>query len=243
MEEKEFLNRISDLQRRAERTWRITRSGFLTPAEQALAARVLERTPEPTFFGGHEDCERKVLFFVPEGETLDPAEHLCAVGFTPCFGSPGHRDYLGAALGLGIERPWLGDLWVTEESAVLFCLPSVREQLLTLDRAGKVTVKARPLALAEVTPPPRQVRRVTFTVQSPRLDAVTGEVFRLSRTLAAKHVAAGLVSLNYLPCLRPDALLKEGDVLSLRGKGKAVLTEIGGESRKGRLFLTAEVLV
>ena len=35
--------------------------------------------------------------------------------------------------------------------------------------------------------------------------------------------------------------VQPGDILSLRGSGKAQLTEVGGQSRKGRVFLTGEL--
>jgi len=76
---------------------------------------------------------------------------------------------------------------------------------------------------------------------SPRLDAVCAGMFRLSRGEAARQIAAGAVHLNYAECLKPDAPVSEGDVLSLRGAGKGRLLEIGGSSRKGRLFLTTEI--
>ena len=49
------------------------------------------------------------------------------------------------------------------------------------------------------------------------------------------------MSLNYAECLKADAPVKEGDVLSLRGAGKGRVREIGGSSRKGRVFVTAEL--
>ena len=87
----------------------------------------------------------------------------------------------------------------------------------------------------------RRTEQRRFTVMSPRLDAVCAGMFRLSRTEAARQIEAGAVSLNYSECLKSDAQLAEGDVISLRGAGKGTLTEIGGNSRKGRLFVTVEV--
>ena len=82
---------------------------------------------------------------------------------------------------------------------------------------------------------------MTFTVKSLRLDAVAGNLFGLSRTAAAELIRAGAVSLNYVPCLRVDAPISEGDVLSIRGRGKGAVTAIGGQSRKDRTFLEAEL--
>ena len=78
-------------------------------------------------------------------------------------------------------------------------------------------------------------------MKSLRLDAVAGAMFGLSRTAAAEQIRLGLVSLNYLPCERTDAPVKEGDVISLRGRGKGCLAEVGGRSKKDRLFVTAQV--
>ena len=113
--------------------------------------------------------------------------------------------------------------------------------LLELEQVGRTGVKAAAAELAAVPVPERKVRPVTFTVQSARLDAVVSGMFRLSRTSAAAQIRAGAVHLNYSECLRPDAPVAPGDVLSLRGAGKGSVTEVGGMSRKGRQFVTAEL--
>lgn len=244
--EYELLRRLEDLLRRCEKNGLPAVSKFLTPAEQAEAAQWLKTQPQARagFFGGHPDCERRLLFFLPDWqETPDYDAELRAVRLEASFGTPGHRDYLGALLGQGIRREWLGDIWVDGSSATVFCLPSVQEQLCELDRAGRITVRATPVPLDSVVPPEKKRKEVTFTVQSPRLDAVVSDLFRIPRTAAAKQIQLGTVSLNYLPCLKPDAPVKEGDILSLKGHGKGEITELGGLSRKGRQFIRAELYV
>ena len=49
------------------------------------------------------------------------------------------------------------------------------------------------------------------------------------------------VSLNYQVSLKPDCAAGEGDIISLRGAGKGKITGLGGTSRKGRLFVYAEI--
>ena len=152
--------------------------------------------------------------------------------FSAPFGAPGHRDYLGAILGLGIRREWVGDILVQDHGAYVFCLPSVAPALLGLEQVGRTGVKAAAVELAAMPVPERKVRPVTFTVQSARLDAVVSGMFRLSRTSAAAQIRAGAVHLNYTECLRPDAPVAPGDVLSLRGAGKGSVTEVGGMSSR-----------
>ena len=66
-------------------------------------------------------------------------------------------------------------------------------------------------------------------------------MFGVSRTLAAELIREGAVTLNYSICEKVDATVKEGDTLSVRGKGKGRISQIGGRSRKDRLFVEAEL--
>lgn len=248
-EQSEFLRRIEDLEARCERQSVVTATGFLTPAEQyTLRSRAEHRTEAGLFLsGGQDGCERQRAFFLPywlTPDALDLSEYIRAIRADAFFGEPGHRDYLGAALGLGIQREWIGDIRVLGTAAYLFCLPSVEALLLDeLGKVGRVSVRTAPVALADVPVPERKVRRITFTVKSLRLDAVASSLFGLSRTQAAELIRMGAASLNYAPCDRTDAPVKEGDVISLRGRGKGVLTTVGGRSRKDRLFVEAEILL
>ncbi len=75
------------------------------------------------------------------------------------------------------------------------------------------------------------------TVSSIRLDNVISSAFRLSRSNAAEAIRKGLVSVNHAECLKTDNKVEEGAILTLKGKGKAVLEEIGSESRKNRIWI------
>ena len=173
---------------------------------------------------------------------LAPVEYIRAVRIEAHFGTPGHRDYLGAALGLGIGRESLGDIRIDGETAHVFCLPTVEPLLLEeLKKVGRYGVTVSPCVLGEVPAPTVRTKGLSFTVKSLRLDAVTGAMFGLSRTAAAEQIRLGAVSLNYSVCDRTDAPVKEGDVLSLRGRGKGRLRAVTGRSKKDRLFVEAEL--
>ena len=79
------------------------------------------------------------------------------------------------------------------------------------------------------------------TVASLRLDSVTASAFRMSRAKAAEAIRRGLVSVNSMEALKTDQLLREGDKIVLRGKGRVILSEIGGSSRKERIRVTYQV--
>lgn len=245
MERDELIRRGEDLARRSIQKNCLTKSGFLSPAErQNLEHAPSLRTCRMCFSGGYAEAERTMAFFLPdymEEEDLDLAEHLCCLRIRAAFGEPGHRDYLGAVLGMGVGREWVGDILVQGNRADILCQPSVLRHLESIDKVGRFAVKAEAIALSELAVPARKVEQRRFTVMSARLDAVCAGLFHLSRTECARQIAAGNVSLNYLECLKPDANVREGDVLSLRGAGKGQIVEFGGSSRKGREFVTAEL--
>ena len=245
MENHELLKRAEDLCSRAERSGCVTHTGFLTPAERYQLENWAKHSGcRLLFHGGGEDSERTAAFFLPdwlEEVAFDPAEYLSAMKLTAYFGTPAHRDYMGAVLGMGIGREWLGDIQVQGDTAYLFCMPSVLRHLLSLEKVGRVSVKAEELPLSEVPAPKRERKELSFSVMSLRLDAIVAGLFHLSRTEAARQIEAGAVSLNYEECLKTDHTVKEGDILSLRGAGKGKVTGTGGTSRKGRLFVYAEI--
>ena len=246
MEQQELRKRAEELAARADRQSIVTATFFLTPAEQYDLAQHFKnrRDVKLHFSGGAEGCERQLAFFLPdwlEPEQLELAEYICAFRLTAHFGTPGHRDYMGALLGMGIGREWLGDIWVDGDTAIVFCLPSVERHLLSIEKAGRVSVTAQPIALADIQPHVREVKEISFSVQSLRLDAIVAGMFHLSRSEAARQIALGAVSINYSETIKPDFAVKEGDILSLRGSGKGQLTGLGGLSKKGRQFVTAEI--
>ncbi len=247
MEQSDLFKRISDLALRCDRNGCVTNSAFLTPAEcYLLETRTLSSGDAKLYLtGGREECERKVAFFLPyylEEADFDVEDLIKAVKIKSYFGKPGHRDYLGAILGLGIERDRIGDLLLFDDTAYVFCLSSVASVLLLeLEKVGKISVKTEQIPLSEVPTPERKVKKITFTVKSLRLDAVTGDLFGVSRTTAAELIRLGAVTLNYTICEKVDAPVKAGDTLSVRGKGKGRIAQIGGRSRKDRLFVEAEI--
>lgn len=245
MENSELIKRAEDLSARCRRSGRLTQTNFLTPAERYQLESWAKRSGCGVIFsGGQEGCERTAAFFLPdwmEPDGFDVSEYIRAIRVTAYFGTPCHRDYMGAVLGMGVGREWVGDIRVDGDEAYIFCLPGVERHLVTIDKVGRCGVKAAAIELSEVPEPVRQVKNVSFSVMSMRLDAVVGGMFDLSRTEAAKQIAYGNVSVNYSVSEKPDLAVKPGDVVSLRGAGKGTVTGTGGTSRKGRLFVYAEI--
>lgn len=245
-ENDDFKKRINDLAERCGRNAAVTSTVFLTPAEQyelgTMAFPGMEiRT---VLYGGIEDAERKIAIFLPyyeDEETFSCSDYIRVLKVVSGFGEPSHKDYLGAVLGLGIERDRIGDIIITGSTAYVFCVPSVASLILNeLEKVGRCGVKVEETSPETVPRQEKTAKKMTFTVKSLRLDAVAGNLFGISRTQAAELIRLGAVNLNYKLCEKADAPVEEGAVISVRGKGKGRITEIGGKSRKDRLFVSAE---
>ena len=149
-----------------------------------------------------------------------------------------HRDYLGSILGLGIERRLTGDILVRDDGADIFIVPEIADFLLReYHQAGRAAVKTGVVAAGDVIIPELRCEIIKDTVSSVRLDSVVSSAFRISRNTAAEAVRSGLVSVDHAECLKVDAKVEEGSVLVLKGKGKAILEEIGNESKKSRTWI------
>ena len=231
-----LLVRVCDQLTRAERKNQPASTFFLTPRERALAAQLL---PQARFFGGVEDAERTVAFWLPE---YLEAEEYFQDGPVACLHAAfyesnalTHRDVLGALMGAGLRRDAIGDIYVGENECDFFVLSELTAYLLdNLTSAGRSALRVERRSLDQVQRPPQKLREQRVTVSSMRLDGILASAFHLSRADAVQAIHAGRVTRNDLPCLKPDRLLEQGDVIALRGKGKLKLLALGGETKKGR---------
>ncbi len=238
IEDKQLLERIFDLAQRVNTRGVYAFSDFLTPAQQALITKASEliRLCEITFDGGYEGALRKVAVLKPKDCCYEQEPPIEILAVKCGWGTPSNRDLLGAIMALGIKRTVLGDIADSAAPPFVVCHSKIAQYLIDeLKSAGRCSVK---LERGEVgTLPEISFESVTATVASMRLDAVVAEAFSVSRTFAVSLIKGEKVSLNYLVESSVSCVVKEGDVISARGFGKAEIAKSGGQSRKGRTFI------
>ena len=240
METKEVtIRHLLDLCRKSERTGSWQYSAFLSPAEQDDWLGSREAAGCRYFFtGGHECAERRILVAGDETEAGPPELPLSVIAVRPKNGKYAekltHRDYLGAILGLGIERALIGDILVREQQAWFFCLAPAADMIasgLTQVRRTAVVAQAADTKVPELQPKYETVR---MTVASERADAVVAGFAAVSRAEADKLFAAGKVFVNSRAVSDRSFRLKEGDILSVRGIGRVIYDGIDHETKKNR---------
>ncbi len=226
--------------------WYVTSTGFLDSHEQALVRKVTMHAAgvRTLMYGGYDDAERRMLVCIPADLPLSDEEAeeglVCVlrVSRPPLSRRLSHRDYLGSILGLGIERRLVGDILVREDGADIIILPEIADFLKReYHQAGHTEIKTETVSAGDLIIPEAKCRIIKDTVSSVRLDSVVSSAFGISRSNAAKAIRSGLVSVDHEECLKADAKPEEGAVIVLKGKGKAVLEEIGDASRKNRIWI------
>lgn len=241
-DEERFLSaHIADLQKAAERTGAPRFSAFLNERE-AMVARCAVKG-EPVFFGGYSGAMRTVCGFV-EGtyaQELQPEDIFPVRAVTFSFRKSdtlSHRDILGALMSLEIKRELLGDILIAEGYAVVFVHENAVDLVCSVDKIGRVGVSA--VVGVDKPLPQQKMQRMELTVSSLRLDCVVSAAVNTSREKSASLIKSGMVSADFSPCTNVSAEVRENTVISVRGSGKYRLTEISGETRKGKLRITIE---
>ena len=217
------------------------------------------------FYGGYPDAERRLLFLIPEYTPLTevlPAEALsgampdapldtetgieCPIAVLRAETGKGsrkltHRDYLGSLLSLGIKREVTGDILVREDGADILILRDIADFLLAnYEKAGHTSLALSIVGLQDLNTGAVRTEEKRIAVASLRLDSLLSAAFGLSRGKAQEAIRSGIVLVNSRVLLKPDFLLQEGDKMVLRGRGKAVLREVSGRTKKDRTFVVLE---
>lgn len=217
--------------------------GFLDERQRALAQAMLKKLPASSvlFYGGHTEAERTLCGIFPD--FIEPDESLfplTALAFRyRREAALNHRDFLGTMLSCGVKREKLGDILCGEGLTVAFADEDIAPYLcdqLTKVRGEGVEVSA---GYHGELPAGRRYAPLQDTVASPRLDAVVKALVGVSREEAARLVEAGLVAVNHLPALSVSSAVREGDCLSIRGKGRYLIDELSTLTKKGRTVLKA----
>lgn len=238
MADEMFEKRLHELAKRAAYRVEACFTHFLDLDQQQKAiVTAREEGVSLLFKGGHDEAERRIgAFYVyepPEDWQWDIS--VVEISWRKQFGTLQHRDFLGALMALGFERERMGDIVLLDGRAYVFAQQDMANYIVSsLESVGRMSVKVRIADSVDDIPPPQGT---TFrdTVPSLRLDAVAAAAFSLSRSNASQAIARGLVYINQAQQLKGDAAVCEGDLISLRGTGRARLSEVGGETRKGRI--------
>lgn len=182
--------------------------------------------------------ERKLAVICPDYIELDYVTSPIVILRTKLIDNNlSHKDFLGAAMSLKIDREYLGDIIVKDNEAFIICHKNVakilKEELISVKHSStSFEVWDKPLKFEKKYSETR-----TTTVASLRVDSVVAAVLNKSRSEAVKLIKQGSVKVNQMDILHADFEIFDNDIISIRYNGKYKIFCDGAKSRKDRIFI------
>lgn len=252
MEKKDqfFLKRMGELAAMADRQYRPVFTEFLTLYEHSMILSTSERLASVSIhsWGGYKEAERRLICFSPIDYPLEESDfpisciHICPKN-RKFSENLSHRDFLGAILNLGMERNRTGDILIQEGDAFVFCESEIADFIESnLKRIKHTTVFCEQKSFIEISEEifRPHVEEIKGFVSSLRLDALLPVAFHVSRNSITGMIHAEKVFINGRLITENHTIVKENDLISVRGMGKFRFIGIEKESKKGRFLIQIE---
>lgn len=229
----------------AENKYTVKSVGFLTPAERVVLQKNCAKPHggKVLYFGGYEEAERTLFVALPEyfedEDAKDEIALLVATGRN--ITEMSHRDFLGSLMGLGIKREMVGDILLFEDKCLIFVKREIADYIIgNLEKIGRNGIKIEKAELGDFEIPPKRTEEIGGTVAGVRLDCVLSVALKTSRSKTVEYIASGKVTVNWEETENVSKMLSEGDILSVKGKGRYKLSKIGDLTKKGRYSIVVE---
>lgn len=248
-DDKFFFARLSDMLSQCERNTVSVFSDFLDERQSAQAEKWCSCNTGHFLYklwGGHENAGRKMLAIYPDfyaDYIIEDFPFQCITFTYRKEDKLTHRDFLGTLMGMKIRRDTIGDIVVGEGMTQIFVTEIVAKLILaTVSKIGRTGVKCsdeKPFEM-EVR---QEFRTLSGTVASLRLDCILSLATGLSREKSAVLIRSDKVEINHFVTESVSEEVNSGDILSVRGYGKFLLYEVGGNTRKNRIHIILKKFV
>ena len=235
-----FLKRIRELAKLSYQRDIVTFSDFLNLNEQNIVSSLKHQFPQIVMetSGGYENAERQMVAFHPDALAFTWEYPIDCLRIEPKalkFSEElSHRDYLGALLNLGVDRSVIGDIVVQKKAAWFFCQNKMTEFFLeNLCRVRHTNILITVVDKQAELPAPK-TETIHGTCASVRLDSLIALAFKASRSSMVSYIEGGQVFVNGKLITSNGYEPREGDIISVRGKGRFIYDGTSHQTRKGR---------
>lgn len=240
-EENIFVKKVVRILELAQGIGNVQFTLFMDLRQQQLFMAQANKYPDVNvklICGYDGEGERKLAVIYPDYIDFDNINPPVVLLRTSLYDSKvTHKDFLGAAMSLKIDREYMGDIIVKEKEAFIICHKNVANILIE-----ELTGVKRSNTSFEIWDKPLQFEKQysemrTSTVASLRADSVVAAVLNKSRSEAVKLIKQGNVKINQMDILHADFEVFDNDVISIRYNGKYKIFCDGAKSRKDRIFI------
>ncbi len=240
-EEQVFVKKITRILELCDGLGKVQFSLFMDLRQQELFMAQANKYPDinvKLICGYDGEGERKLAVCCPEYmDVYDAATPVVILRAKLNDAELSHKDFLGAAMSLKIDREYMGDIIISDGYVYIICHKNVadiiRDELFSVKRSSvSFEIWDNPLSFEK-----KYTEERTTTVASLRADSVVAAVLNKSRTEAVKLIRQGNVKVNQMDVENVDFEIYDNDIISIRYNGKFKIFCDGGKSRKDRIFI------
>lgn len=256
-EDKLLVSRVLDKLEFVQKKNSIETTDFLDMHQKTVAEKVLKSQKITNYicYGGYSNAERVMIIIYPE--KLEDVFNNNQYDFNNIVkvirvilpnemkGKYSHRDYLGAVIKVGLKREKVGDIIVNLDGADLIVSKDISKYIVDsfkeLTRFSKSDIYEESIEKLNITEPKTEV--LNIIIPSMRMDSIVSELIRTSRSKALEIINAERVFVNSEVITKNSKMLKENDMITVRGKGRFKIIRILNSTKKGNLVLEVEKYV
>jgi len=220
---------------------------FLSLEDAALLRRTMEEEKFTDFsmFGGANGCMREMAKFGNvDSIGYELSYPILTIKVKPLLqkfaDALTHRDFLGALMNLGIKREKIGDIIIRNNEGYIFVVDAIADYIVeNLTKIKHTNVSAEVIDGAKIDIS-YETKESEVLVPSLRIDAIIAKKCNMSRSKVIEIMREKKVFLGGRVIESNSYMVKEGDVITVRGYGKMIFKHISGETKKGKIYVTIE---
>ena len=239
-DEHPFVDQVLEWKLLVNEQFRPKLTDFLDPRQQEIVRSLVGQNSDTlvSFWGGHEQTERKRGLIYPTYFNPEPADFELAVfevNYPVKFVQLEHRQILGALMNVGLKREKFGDI-LSEGKRFQVVLPDEVADFIqwNFTSAGKTKVSLEKVPDDSIVTFKQSFIYNDITASSLRLDTILAEAYKISRSKVKPFIEGGDVKLNWKVSEDASTPIQVKDVISLRGKGRCHVESVEGQTKKGK---------
>lgn len=237
-EERDYIDQVLNWKDYVETNYSPKLTDFLDPREQHILKMLIGEHGDVNYklFGGTLDVERKRALIFPDYFPVTEEEFqisLFEIQYPAKFVTIEHRQVLGTLMSLGLKRGKFGDILTKDGKCQFFAAKEISDYIKSnVETIGRAGVKLIETDIENAIPTKELLVESDLTVSSLRLDTVISGIYHVSRQKSQLFIQQGLVKVNWTLTENPSFECGVGDMLSVRGYGRAKVLAIEGKTKK-----------
>ncbi len=244
MDNKLLIAKINDKIKINKNQNKLVNTDFLNEFEIEIVKKEIYnlRIKNCFFYGGYKEANRKILIIYPEKideeqviKNINNIINVIKIEIpNEIKGKLKHKDFLGIIMSMGLVRERIGDIIVFPEETYIVVLKDNTEYIINELKQEKRLKKSK-IEVVDVNNIKTKLPEfeiISISVNSFRLDNIVSELLKTSRKIAQEKIQEEKIFINYMLENRNTKIIKEGDILVIRGQGKYIFEERLGKNRK-----------